>query len=254
MTKTWTAAQITEAKIGALRANAITSVRAITADAGLMWVASPQEVRFNETTGRPEVRVAGIWFPLNDAGIDTWAAEEGLPWDGRIVGAPDGTRAAADDTQELPAVDAPEPLAELAALRGKITALEVQRDQAALALEHANARAGQLADQLALYKAVTRTQSDMLRDAVSDSRPVASPAVETRYLVQRVGTPDAEKRAADALQAAFADGWRVAHESFGGPDGLLHYVRLERLAQAARPLPHNTIIVGAQALTIQAAR
>lgn len=251
MTKTWTAAQITAAKIGALRANAITSVRAITADVGLLWVSSATDVRFNAMTGRPELRAAGVWCPLNDAGIDTWGVEEGLPWDGQITPAP-APAPADDDTQELPPVT--EPLAELAALRGKVTALEVQRDHGLLALEEANARAANLQDQLNLYKAVTRTQSDMLRDAVDVPVVAARPGVETRYMVQRVGTPDAEKCAADALQAAFADGWHVAHESFGGPDGLMHYVRLQRTAQQVRPLPHNSVIVGVQPLTIQAAR
>lgn len=75
---TFTARQVVETRAAALRSRAIRESRVLTDDIGVAWCMSADDIRWNESAQRGEARIAGLWYPLSEDCIETWAAEEGL--------------------------------------------------------------------------------------------------------------------------------------------------------------------------------
>jgi hypothetical protein len=79
--RTFTLAQITNTKIGALRSAAIPEVKAETTN-GRLYIIEPEHIRYHAERNLAEVWMAGIWYAVVQTGIQGWANEENLPWDG----------------------------------------------------------------------------------------------------------------------------------------------------------------------------
>lgn len=78
---------IIETRAASLRSKAILETRALT-EWGICYIKNADDIRYNPETQAGEIRAAGQWIPLLDAGVEIWAYLEGLDWrkpDGTII-------------------------------------------------------------------------------------------------------------------------------------------------------------------------